>query len=160
MSCFGENRFHPGFNFVLLSAAYAATATTTMNPKSVKSLDFLENIAEEPPSHRRSLYIKDRESELSRMQTLVELLPEIKRLGNREAVRWSNGFRTWVASYSDLYRTIATVVEYFDQVKIRKGNRVLIWADNRIEWVAVFWACIARGIEAVPVDIRFSPELV
>src|SRR5262245_39028909 len=94
MSCFGENRFHPGFNFVLLSAAYAATARTTMNPKRVKSLDFLENIAEEPPSHRRSLYIKDRESELSRMQTLVELLPEIKRLGNREAVRWSNGFRT------------------------------------------------------------------
>src|SRR5215475_13730669 len=94
------------------------------------------------------------------MQTLVELLPEIQRLGSREAVRTSNGFRTWVATYDDLYGKIGAIIRHFDDRNIRKGDRVLIWAENRLEWVAVFWACIVRGIEAVPVDVRFSPDLV
>jgi long-chain acyl-CoA synthetase len=94
------------------------------------------------------------------MQTLVDLLPEIARLESRESVRWSNGFRTWVATYRSLYGKIGAVVRHFDQHGISKGDRVLIWAENRMEWVATFWACIARGIEAVPVDFRFSRDLV
>jgi acyl-CoA synthetase (AMP-forming)/AMP-acid ligase II len=94
------------------------------------------------------------------MQTLSDLLPEIARLGSREAVRWTNGFRTWIATYSDLYGTIGAIAGYFDERGIGKGDRVMIWADNRLEWVATFWACVARGIEAVPVDYRFSADLV
>src|SRR6266704_772301 len=94
------------------------------------------------------------------MQTLQDLLPEISHLGNREAVRWTNGFRTVVSSYADIYRTIGSVTAYFQQHGIRKSDRVLIWADNRMEWVAVFWACIASGVVAVPVDFRFSEDLV
>src|SRR5438132_6749137 len=97
---------------------------------------------------------------LWRMRTLTDLLPDIQRLGNREAIRWSNGFRTWVATYWDLYGKIGAVVEDFDKREIHKDDRVLIWAENRLEWIAVFWACVARGIEAVPVDFRFSAELV
>src|SRR4051812_37540808 len=94
------------------------------------------------------------------MQTLADLLPDIERLGDREAVRWSNGYRTWTGSYADLYGKIGAVVHDFDRRGIKKGNRVLIWAENRLEWMAVFWACVARGVESVPVDYRFSPELV
>ena len=82
------------------------------------------------------------------VQTLTDMLPDIRRLGKREAVRWSNGFRTWIASYTELYGRIGAAIEYFDQRGVRKGDRVLIWAENRLEWVAVFWACVARGIEA------------
>ena len=94
------------------------------------------------------------------MRTLTDLLPDIQRLGNREAIRWSNGFRTWVATYSELYGKIGAVVEDFDRREIHRGDRVLIWAENRLEWMAVFWACVARGVEAVPVDYRFSADLV
>src|SRR6266700_3155163 len=37
---------------------------------------------------------------------------------------------------------------------------ILIGGENRLEWMAVFWASVARGIQAVPVDYRFSPDLV
>src|SRR5262249_11972756 len=94
------------------------------------------------------------------MQTLADLLPDIERLGSREAVRWSNGYRTWVASYADLYGRIGTVVRNFEDLSLGKGDRVLIWGSNRLEWMATFWACIRRGIEAVPVDYRFSRDLV
>src|SRR5215813_9913241 len=94
------------------------------------------------------------------MQTLVDLLPNLERLGDREAVRWSNGLRTWIATYGELYSRISAAVGLFDEERIRKGDRVVIWAENRLEWIAVFWACVARGIEAVPVDYRFSSDLV
>src|SRR5579862_5368527 len=93
------------------------------------------------------------------MQTLVELLPSIERLGDREAVRWSNGYRTWTATYRELYGRIGACIEYFDKGSVGKGDRVMIWAENRLEWMAAFWACVARGIEAVPVDYRFSQDL-
>jgi long-chain acyl-CoA synthetase len=94
------------------------------------------------------------------MQTLQDLLPEIARLRDREAIRWTNGVRTFVASYLDLYGTIGTVVQYFASQGIQKGDRVLVWAENRMEWAAVFWGCVASGVVAVPVDLRFSEELV
>jgi long-chain acyl-CoA synthetase len=94
------------------------------------------------------------------MRTLLELLPTIERLGRREAVLWSNGVRTWKATYSDLYGSIAAVTEHFDQLGLRKGDRVLIWGENQLAWIAAFWGCMARGIQVVPVDYRFSPELV
>src|SRR6266849_4089725 len=94
------------------------------------------------------------------MQTLQDLVPEIGRLGNREAVRWTNSFRTLVSSHADLYGTIGAVTGYFRDQGIQKGDRVLIWAENRMEWTAVFWACVASGVVAVPVDFRFSADLV
>jgi long-chain acyl-CoA synthetase len=94
------------------------------------------------------------------MRTLQELLPDIERGGKREAVRWTNGFRTFVSTYGDLYGTIGAVLSRFESLGLRKGDRILIRAENRMEWVAVFWACVASGIIAVPVDVGFSEELV
>src|SRR5688572_9214406 len=94
------------------------------------------------------------------MRTLLELLSSIEHLGSHEAVRWSNGFRTWTATYAQLYGAIGAAASDFDQRGLRKGDRVLIWAENRLEWIAVFWACVARGLQAVPVDYRFSEDLV
>jgi long-chain acyl-CoA synthetase len=94
------------------------------------------------------------------MQTLLELLPRFAQLGNREAIRWHNGFRTWVVSYAELDDLIRAVVRFLDQKGIRKGDRVVLWGENRPEWVALFWACIARGVQAVPLDFRFSVDLV
>src|SRR5262249_25576863 len=86
--------------------------------------------------------------------------PEIERLQNREAIRWSNGFRTRVSTYADLYGMIGAAVRYFDARGVGKGDRVLVWAENRMEWIAVFWACVGMGIQIVPVDFRSSHDLV
>ena len=94
------------------------------------------------------------------MQTLLEFLPKIRALGNREALRYHNGYRTWRLSYRELYGRIAAAVAYLDAQGLSKGDRLLIWSENRPAWVHVFWASIARGIEVVPVDFRSSPRLV
>ncbi|MCU1275327.1 MAG: lcfB 4, partial [Bryobacterales bacterium] len=94
------------------------------------------------------------------MQTLVEVLAEIRRLGDSEALRFYNGFRTWKLTYSELYRQIASFAAYLDGAGLRKGDRVIIWGENRPEWVSVFWGSVARGVEVVPVDYRSSIDLV
>ncbi len=94
------------------------------------------------------------------METLVDLIPEIERLGNREAIRFYNGFRTWTLSYRALYRQIAGFAHFLDGQEAQRGDRLLLWGENRPEWVTVFWASIARGVEVVPLDFRSSPELM
>ncbi len=94
------------------------------------------------------------------MRTLLDLLPAMRRLGDREAIRFCNGFRTWKLSYRQLYDRIGAFASYLSQQDLQKGDRVLLWGDNKIEWVTVFWGCLVRGIQVVPVDARFSHELV
>jgi acyl-CoA synthetase (AMP-forming)/AMP-acid ligase II len=74
------------------------------------------------------------------MQTLLEVLAEIYRLETSEALRFSNGFRTWKLTYGDLYRDIAAFSAYLDRAGLQKGDRVIVWAENRPEWVTAFWA--------------------
>ena len=94
------------------------------------------------------------------MRTLVEFLPLIRTLGKREAVRFHNGYRTAKWSYQTLYERLTAIVAYLDREGISKGDRVLLWGENRPEWVAVFWASVARGVEVVPVDFHSSERLV
>src|SRR5215831_4006782 len=94
------------------------------------------------------------------MQTLLEVLAEIRRLDGREALRFYNGFRTWKLTYTELYGQAGAFIAYLDRAGLQKGDRVLIWGENRPEWVTVFWACVARGVAVVPVDYRSSVDLV
>jgi long-chain acyl-CoA synthetase len=94
------------------------------------------------------------------METLLDLLSVIQHSGQREAVRSTDAYRTRVVSYANLYSMIGGVADYFEREGIGRGDRIMIWGENSPEWLATFWACVARGIEAVPVDFRFSVDLI
>ena len=94
------------------------------------------------------------------MQTLLEVLAEIRRLDDREALRFYNGFRTWKLTYRELYRQIGAFAAYLDRAGLHKGDRVIFWGENRPEWVSAFWGSVARGVQVVPVDYRSSLDLV
>lgn len=94
------------------------------------------------------------------METLLELLPRIERLGSREALRFWNGYRTWRWSYTDLDAGIRRFVSYLDRLGVGPGDRVVLSSGSRPEWVAVFWACLARGVQVVPLDHHSSVEFV
>ena len=91
--------------------------------------------------------------------TLTELLNRFDELGNREAVGFSNGYRSWRYTYAQLQIQIAACVRLLRQKGLKPGDRLLLWAENRPSWLVVFWSCIANRIQVVPVDFRFSPTL-
>ena len=94
------------------------------------------------------------------METLLDLLDRFTSLGNREAILYHNGYRTWKLTYRQLYRRICAFAHFVDEKDIRKGDRLLLWGENRPEWAVVFWACVARGVELVPVDFHSSVDFV
>lgn len=94
------------------------------------------------------------------LTTLGDLLDRMPRLGGREALRDSTGYRTRIFSYRELRDLIAAYAEYFAERGLTKGDRLILWAESCAEWVAAFWAGTALGVELVPLEARFSPEFV
>ncbi|MFQ5739808.1 MAG: AMP-binding protein [Acidobacteriota bacterium] len=94
------------------------------------------------------------------LSTLIDLLPEMHRLGKREALRFHNAFRTWRLTYQELWKRIAGFCCFLDERGLGKGDRLILWSQNCPEWVIVFWASVARGIEVVPLDFHSSPRFV
>ena len=92
-------------------------------------------------------------------ETLTDLLTRFGQLGNREAVGFSNGYRSWRYTYAQLQVQIAACAQLLRQKGLKPGDRLLLWGENRPSWLVVFWGCIANGIQVVPVDFRFSPTL-
>ena len=85
------------------------------------------------------------------MQTLLEVLAEIRRLGDREASRFYNGFRTWKLTYTDLYRQIASFAAYLDRAGLQRGDRAILWAENRPEGGVIFrFTLSAAGLPPPP----------
>lgn len=94
------------------------------------------------------------------MKTLHDLIRVHQRLGRREAIVWCEGFRTWTLSHREVCDAIARFAGFLDSAGVTRGDRVLIFGENRPEWVVAFWASVARGVQVVPVDYRFSIDLV
>lgn len=94
------------------------------------------------------------------MKTLAELVSEMEGLGEREAVVYHDGLRTRKWSYRELRRAIAGVASELTSRGLTPGDRVLLWGENRPEWLAVFWAAVSRRVTLVPVDFRSSKAFV
>lgn len=43
---------------------------------------------------------------------------------------------------------------------IRAGERIVIWAENRPEWVVALWGCLLEGVVLVPIDFRSSTAVI
>ena len=94
------------------------------------------------------------------LSTLADLVPEMERLGDREALRYDNGFRTFHFSYRQLLDRIGAFQGYLASRDLGSGSRVILWSENRPEWIFAFWACVLSGIEVVPLDSHSSTEMV
>lgn len=77
-----------------------------------------------------------------------------------EFLVYSDGYRTRRFSYADLANAARRFGARLESHGLRKGDRVLLWGENRPEWVAAMWGCILRGIVVVPIDYRASADLL
>lgn len=76
------------------------------------------------------------------------------------AYRYPEGLRGRQLSYQQLAHLAWQTAHWMQAQGIHPGERVLLWGANRGEWAAVFWACLASGIVAVPVDAQASRDYV
>ena len=73
---------------------------------------------------------------------------------------YDDGYRTYAYSYDEVAEAAQSFSRRLVNADIRPGDRIVIWGENRPEWVVALWGCwLAKGV-VVPVDYRASPDLL
>jgi long-chain acyl-CoA synthetase len=92
-------------------------------------------------------------------ETLLDFFTDLSRLTGTFLVH-DDGFR--VRSWS--YGEVATAAEAFARTLAGHGigpdDKVVIWGENRPEWIVGFWGTVLRGAVVVPIDYRASPDFL
>jgi long-chain acyl-CoA synthetase len=71
-----------------------------------------------------------------------------------------DGYRSWTYTYAGIARASERLAARLHAAGVTKGDAVVLWGENRPEWLVAFWGCLLRGIVVVPVDYRSAPALV
>jgi long-chain acyl-CoA synthetase len=79
-------------------------------------------------------------------------------LGNETAFVFRRGFRTYRWSYRETAELAFRFARELETRNVGKGDRVMLWGENCVEWVAAFFGCMLRGVVAVPMDRIAAPE--
>lgn len=92
-------------------------------------------------------------------ETLLDYFNTVAALDGEYLV-YDDGFRPRSYSYRALGRAAKNFSLTLQNHGISAGDRVVLWSENRPAWVAVFWACVLRGVAVAPIDERHSPDFL
>src|SRR6202167_4293109 len=68
------------------------------------------------------------------------------------------GYRMEWFTYGQVLDLAFRFARELDARQIGKGDRVMLWGENRAEWVAAFFGCVLRGVVVVPMDNGASAD--
>lgn len=92
-------------------------------------------------------------------ETLVDFFADLARWPG-EFLAYDDGFRSWSYTYGEVAAAARAFARRLETTGLRKGDKVLVWGENRPEWVVAFWGCVLRGVVVVPIDFRASSEFL
>ncbi len=92
-------------------------------------------------------------------ETLVDFFQEFAHHSSTFLV-FDDGYRTRKYSYREVSGAAAAFARRITDAGIAPGEKIVIWCENRPEWIVAFWGCMLAGVVVVPVDYRASPELL
>ena len=91
-------------------------------------------------------------------ETLCSFIEDSLRRGSEIAFVQRDGLRAVHWTYAKVAQTAFQVCRELEARGVRKGDRALLWGENRAEWVAAFFGCLLRGVVAVPLDEQNTPD--
>src|SRR5687767_628175 len=94
---------------------------------------------------------------ICRVKTLVDVFRTLEaRRG--EFLVYDDGYRVRRHSYADVTRAARGFAARLIAHGVHKGDKVMLWGENRPEWIACYWGIQLAGAIAVPIDFRSSRE--
>ena len=91
--------------------------------------------------------------------TLIDFFRDL--VGIRgEFLVYDDGYRRRSYTYTDVGRAARGFAAKLNAAGLRKGDKVVLWGENRPEWIACYWGCLLTGIIVVPIDYRSSIDFV
>lgn len=94
-----------------------------------------------------------------RRDTLIDFFDDLARTPGVLVVH-DDSFRTRTFSYADVARAARAFAARLEDAGVRKGDKVVVFSENRPEWLVAFWGCLLIGAIVVPIDYRSSPEFL
>ena len=95
-------------------------------------------------------------ADAARRQSLVYLFHEFSKC-QAEYLQYDDGYRSWRYTYAQVGLAAQYFAARLGEQNIGKGDKVIVWSENRPEWIAAFWGCVLAGVIVVPIDYRTSP---
>jgi long-chain acyl-CoA synthetase len=71
-----------------------------------------------------------------------------------------DGYRTWSFTYAESAAAAEAFARRLRGSGIGKGDAVVIWSENRAEWIFALWGCLIEGAVLVPIDYRTSADFL
>ncbi len=71
-----------------------------------------------------------------------------------------DGYRVRQASYRQVNDAAGEFAGRLASAGVGPGDKVVIWSENRMEWVIALWGCLRARVVVVPVDFRASGDLL
>ena len=71
-----------------------------------------------------------------------------------------DGYRTREVTYAGTASRARRFAARLASAGVGPGDKVVIWSENRPEWIIALWGCLLNGSVLVPVDYRASEDLL
>jgi long-chain acyl-CoA synthetase len=91
--------------------------------------------------------------------TLVDLLDDFSKLPGDFLV-YDDGYRSRVYTYDAIRQAAGRFASRLRAAQIIKGDKIVLWGENRPEWVIALWGCLLEGVIVVPIDFRTPLDFV
>jgi long-chain acyl-CoA synthetase len=91
--------------------------------------------------------------------TLLDFFDDLARTSG-EFLVYDDGFRTRAYSYEHVVSASRAFADRLTASGVPKGDKVILWSENRPEWIVAFWGCVICGVVVVPIDYRSSPDVL
>ena len=92
-------------------------------------------------------------------ETLIDFFKDQIR-SDKTFLVYDGGYRTHHYSYNDVRSAAIHLADRFTSAGLNTGDKVIIWGDNRAEWIVAFWGCLLARVICVPIDFRASPDFL
>jgi len=73
---------------------------------------------------------------------------------------YDNGYRTYSYTYDEIREAATRLARRLTEAGLAPDQKVVIWGENRPEWVVALWGCLLSQTVVVPVDYRTSSDLL
>src|SRR5450432_4510452 len=92
-------------------------------------------------------------------ETLLDFFHDFADLPNDFLV-YDDGFRSHTYRYNQVAAQAHTFAGRLRDAGCQKDDKVILYGENRPEWIIALWGCLQEGIIVVPIDYRSSAEFV
>ena len=92
-------------------------------------------------------------------RTLIDFFEDLSTISG-EFLAFDDGYRTWSYSYRETTDRARAFAARLHAAGITRGHHVVIWSENRPEWIVALWGCLLRGVVLVPIDYRASSDFL